>query len=115
MAQAHVEGVDLTIRTRAEVVTGLISSDICENEIKQTFRAGLRQRPPGRLTKPGNTSAAPALMEVVSIPPAKCSSPTPPTFKARATIHTPYLHHGKASAHSLDHTLLDPAENTAII
>jgi len=30
MAQAHVEGVDITMRTRAEVVIGLISSDACD-------------------------------------------------------------------------------------
>src|SRR5260221_704593 len=77
--------------------------------------AGYAASDPGRITKPGNTSAAPALMEVVSIPPAKCSSPTPPTFKARATIHTPDFHHRKVSAHLLDHTPLDPAENTAVI
>jgi hypothetical protein len=55
-----------------------------------------------------STSAAPALMEGVSILPAKCSSPTPPTLHFLRGASHPNFHHGKFFAHSFDHTPLYP-------
>jgi hypothetical protein len=86
-------------------------------KITQTFRAGLRERPPGRIRNRETRQQAPALMEGASIPPAKMQQPDtsdPQFFKAQAIIHTLDFHHGKVSAHSLDHMHLDPAENIRI-
>src|SRR5712691_724674 len=113
MAQAHVEGVDLTMRTRAEVVIGLISSDVCDRtspklhrHLEQAFVNGhLEEYETGQhVSNPRSDGGGKHTARKIQQP----DTSGPQFFKVRAIIHTPDFHHGKVSAHSLDHTPLDP-------
>src|SRR6266581_8630385 len=116
--QAHMHGVNLTMRTRAEVVIGLISSNVCDRtsskshkHFEQAFVNGHREE-----YKIGQHVSSPRSDGAGKHTTRKTQQPDtsdPQFFKTRAIIHTPNFHHGKLFAHSLNHTPLTLLANAS--